>query len=363
MSAAPGRQAACRALGALALSLAAVAGLASCTPHASAASASARAHGLPAGGPPPTSAAAAQAALKQLHFGVRLVDVPVDESNNPRALRYIIDVLPVGSVIRRRIMIINDEPRTAHLTVYPGAAVITGGKFTGEAGHASSELTGWITVQHPSVTLGPRQSVMDLVTIRVPRNATQGEHYGVIWAEQAETPRSSGHVAIREVARVGIRLYLAISNGVPPTRFAITSLTGQRTASGQPMLSAQAQDTGKRAVDLTGQLRLTGGPGGSTAGPFTEQQMVTLAPGQSGTVVFALPARLPNGPWAATVTLVSGLNTATARTTTVFGAQLAAASRASTATLAWGGGMLLGMLVIGAVIIARFRRLRRRSPA
>jgi hypothetical protein len=360
MSPAPGRQAARRALGALALSLATVAGLAPCAPHASAA---ASAHNLPAGGPPPAPAAAAQAGLKRLTFGVRLVDVPVDERNNPRALRYIIDVLPAGSVIRRRIMIINDEPRTAHFMVYPGAAVITDGKFIGRAGQASNELTSWITVQHPSVTVGPGQSVIDWVTIRVPLNATHSEHYGDIWVQQAKLTWYGTHAAIREVARVGIRLYLAVRDGVPLTRFAITSLTGQRTASGQPMLFAHVQNTGARAVDLTGRLRLTGGPGGQVAGPFTQEQVVTLAPGQSGSVVFALPTRLPDGPWAATVTLVSGLNAATAHTKIVFGVQFSAASWASRTSLMWGVGLLLGALAIGTMVVARFRRPRRRSLA
>src|ERR1700750_2762653 len=46
-------------------------------------------------------------------FGVRLVDVPVSEADNPRALHYIIDYLPVGTVIHRRILILNREKQTA----------------------------------------------------------------------------------------------------------------------------------------------------------------------------------------------------------------------------------------------------------
>jgi hypothetical protein len=341
-----------RIVGSLALTLAA-AGLAPAIGAAAVA--------LHAGGPP-SPAERAAAPLEQLHFGVRLFDVPVDEANNPRALRYIIDALPAGTVIRRRILIINDERRTAHFTVYAGAAVITGGVFIGEAGHARNELTGWITVQHPSVTLGPLGSALDLVTIRVPRDATRGEHFGVVWAEQGQLTRPREHVAIREIARVGVRVYLAVTNGVLPTKFAITSLTGRLTTSGQPLLVAQVTDTGGRAVDLTGQLRLTGGPGGTSAGPFAEQRMVTLAAGQSGDVAFALPRSLPAGPWVATVTLVSGLTTASARATILFGVKPAAASWASAPTMAWGGGMLLGLVIIAGAVIARLRRPRR-SPA
>ncbi len=37
-------------------------------------------------------------------FGVRLVDVPLSEANDPRALHYIVDYLPNGTVIHRRIL-------------------------------------------------------------------------------------------------------------------------------------------------------------------------------------------------------------------------------------------------------------------
>jgi hypothetical protein len=166
------------------------------------------------------------------------------------------------------------------------------------------------------------------------------------------------------VARVGIRVYLAVGQGgLPPTSFTITSVSGQLPAHGTPLFIVHVRNTGGRAVDLTGRLRLTGGPGGSSAGPFPVARLVTLAPGQSGNVVFALPARLPAGPWSARVTLVSGLTTATAQARVLFGARaIAAASWVNPVTLAWGGGMLLGLLVIGAVVTARVWRPRR-SPA
>ena len=103
-----------RPIGAMALGLAAgvltaVAALSALSPAASAAT-SAR---LPAAPGSPGS------------FGVQLVDVPVSEANNPRALRYIIDDLPTGTVIHRRILIVNNEPHKARFTVYPAAAHIT----------------------------------------------------------------------------------------------------------------------------------------------------------------------------------------------------------------------------------------------
>ena len=113
-------------------------------------------------------------------FGVRLFYAPVAEADNPRALRYIIDYLPTGTVIHRRILIANGEARTARFTVYADAAFISGGQFVGYAGATRSELTGWVSVQHPVVTLAAGASVTDMVTINVPSGATRGEHYGVV---------------------------------------------------------------------------------------------------------------------------------------------------------------------------------------
>jgi hypothetical protein len=47
-----------------------------------------------------------------------------------------------------------------------------GSSFVGDAGQARSELTTWITLQHQAVSLRPQASVMDMITIRVPRKAT-----------------------------------------------------------------------------------------------------------------------------------------------------------------------------------------------
>jgi hypothetical protein len=289
-------------------------------------------------------------------FGARLYDVPVIDAHNPRAQRYIVDFLHPGMVIHRRILILNQEPQRSRFSVYPDAAQIAHGAFVGDAGQTRSELTGWITIQHPVVRLAPRASTLDMVTIRVPSQATGGEHYGVIWVQQTASARSATGTAILEVARVGIRIYLAVGHGLPPTKFVITSLAGHRSRHGQPYLVAKIHNTGQRAVDINGELRLTDGPGGITAGPFQEQQVVTLAPGQYGNVIFVAGKLLPDGPWHATVTLVSGLNTSAAQSTIQFGGHdLSSWTRLS--WLIWAVGIVIALVAIALVL--RGRRARR----
>jgi hypothetical protein len=309
-------------------------------------------------GPVKGASSSPGATLRDLRFGIRLLDTPLAEAQDPRAQQSIIDVLPTGSSIDPRILIVNNEPAVGVFAVFPGAAQISNGQFTGVADGVGNELTPWITVQHPTIRLGPGQSAMDRVIIRVPRGATKGEHYGVIWAEQAAPARDSRGVAVRMTARIGIRIYLGVGRGgLPPTRFEIMSITGQRPAPSRPRLIVHVNNVGGRAVDLVGKVRLTNGPGGSTAGPFTPQQMVTLAPGQSGNVIFALPAALPAGPWIANLTLQSGLYVATTQATVLFSTP-ALRSGTSAAALA-GAAVVLALIVIPAFMAIRGRRARR----
>jgi hypothetical protein len=296
-------------------------------------------------------------------FGVRLVDVPVSEAGNPRALRYIIDYLPTGAVIHRRILVANDESRTARFTVYADAADITGGQFVGDAGTTRNELTNWISVQHPAVTLAAGASAMDLVTIRVPPGATRGEHYGVIWVQQTAKARARDRESgVIEISRVGIRLYVAVgSGGAPPTSFDITSVSEHRTDAGRPVIVAHVNNTGGRAIDLNGSARLTDGPGGTSSGSFPAQRVVTLAAGQSWNMTFAVPKSLPGGSWRVTVNLASGLTKATATA----GIQLTAsvAAQAVTSATPWIVWLALGGLTVLVVAMGWYARQHRRRQA
>ena len=259
----------------------------------------------------------------------------------------------------------NDESRTARFTVYADAAFITGGLFVGYAGATRSELTDWVSVQHPTVTLAAGASVMDMVTVSVPLGATRGEHYGVVWVQQTAKARAhDGESGVTEVSRVGVRLYVAVGRGgAPPTSFDITSVTGHLTHAGQPIIVAHVNNTGGRAIDLNGSARLTNGPGGTSSGPLRAQRIITLAPGQSWNLTFAAPKSLPKGSWQVTVALASGLTKATATATVQFSAIVATQAALSARHWIW---VALGGLVIALVValgwLARQRR-RHQIPA
>ena len=258
-------------------------------------------------------------------IGLRLLEVPASARNDPRAQLYIVDHLAPGTVVHRRIEVSNTTGSTAHILLYPAAASVAKGSFLGAAGHTRNDLSTWTSVSPgaPDVPAGGR--VTATVTITVPRDAAPGEQYGVVWAE-ARTARIAGGGVV-QVNRVGIRLYLSVGPGGPPAaNFTIGSLTAKRATDGQPTVQASVHNTGGRALDMNGNLRLLTGPGGLSAGPFPAILGTTLAIGDTQLVTIALDKQLPAGPWDARITLRSGLLERSARATITFPAAGAAPS-------------------------------------
>ena len=100
-----------------------------------------------------------------------------------------------------------------------------------------------------------------------------------------------------QVSRVGIRLYLSVGpGGSPAADFTIDSLTAVRSPDGQPMVLATVHNTGGRALDMSGTLELSDGPGGLSAGPFPATLGTTLGIGDTEPVTIALDEADPHRP-------------------------------------------------------------------
>ena len=249
--------------------------------------------------------------------GIRLLDVPAATQRDPRARTYIVDEVDPGTVIKRRVQIQNNSGSDKVVYVYSGSATVTDGSFVGDAAPSQNDLTTWITLEQSQLEMTGGSAVDVLVTITVPSDAAEGEQYAAIWAEVRSAPGAGSNIV--QASRAGVRIYLSVagSNGIPAD-FTIGSLTPARDLSGAPTLATSVTNTGGRAIDISGELTLTQGPAGLSAGPFVVQQATTLAPGDSGEVVFTLSEELPNGPWEATLALRSGLVERNASATVTF---------------------------------------------
>jgi hypothetical protein len=248
-------------------------------------------------------------------FGLRLLDAPVARRDDPRAYTSIVDHLIPGATIDRRVEVGNKSPNPLRVSLYAAAASIKDRTFTFATARTQNELSEWTSVDSPVLTLPPGGKKTARVTIRVPRTASRGERYAVIWAEVA----SSGTGNIKLVNRVGTRIYLDVGpGGEPPSAFRIQKLTPARSREGEPQLTAQVRNTGERALEMSGKLWLSEGPAGLRAGPYLVTRGTTLAPGDTGAVSVALNDQLPNGPWKAKLALASGRVKETATATVTF---------------------------------------------
>lgn len=291
---------------------------------------------------------------------LRLVDAPVSERLDSRAWRYIIDHLPPGAVIHRRVQLTNTTGSTRDIALYAAAARIAKHRFQFAPARTPNELSTWIKTDKHELTLPPHTRSMVTTTTKVPDDAAPGERYAVIWAETAAKAPAAGGVA--EINRVGIRVYLSVGRGNPPAAaFTIDSITALRTPDGRQAVQAQVHNTGGRALDLGGDLRLTDGPGSLNAGPFPVETGTTLAPGDAGPVSVPLTERLPNGPWRAHIRLRSGLTKRTAEATITFpiasGRETVKAESAMTYPLI---ALLVGLVLVG-LAGTRYLVRRRRS--
>lgn len=292
-------------------------------------------------------------------LGVRLLDVPAATVDDPRATSYIVDALQPGATISRRVEVSNTSAGSMDVSVYAAAADITDGAFVVRDGRTANELSSWTTADRAEIEVPAGAEVDVTMTVAVPLGAAPGEQYAVIWAETAGTTDGN----IREISRVGVRMYLAVlGDNALTSAFTISSMTAERAVDGRGIVRVEVTNTGGRALDLSGELTMSAVVGAVRVGPYDAEAGTTLAPGQSGTVTFAITDTIADGPWNAVVDLHSGLTTGSHQARVTFpvatGVVVIAAPRSAWADLLGWGLASLGLLLISAVVLVVVRRRR-----
>ncbi len=309
----------------------------------------------------------ATAQVAPASVGIRLLDAPIGAAHDPRAQIYIVDQISPGTTITRHVQVKNSSARPLAVSAYAAAASISGGQFRFGAAGAANALTSWTTVNPATVTLGASASTTITVRVAVPKDAVSGEQYGVIWA-QISSPAGAG--GVRQINRVGVRMYLDVSGTRQASSFKIDRIVAQRDPqTRRPQVTARVRNTGKRAIDVGGTITLSEGPGGLATPPVATDATITIAPGGEQTVTASFDPRLQPGPWLATVKLSSGTVHNQAAATVQFAAvpQVLAAPAHRPDSSAFPSGAFAGVLVlllllvlVGAVWLTRRRHDRRR---
>jgi hypothetical protein len=294
-------------------------------------------------------------------IGIRLTEAPTSRAGDPRARVYVVDHVAPGTTFTRHVEISNDTDSSRAVDVYAGPAAIRHDTWTTAPPGRTSELTGWISASPERLVIAAHQRAVVPVTFAVPKDASAGERYGVVWASTA----SKGSGNVRMVSRVGIRVYLSVGpGGEPPTRFTLSDLRGARAPDGSPQVLATVRNTGGRAIDLQGSLQLSDGPGGLSAGPFEMDDGDTLAPGDRATVVTTLDRALPAGPWTARLRVWSGAAQQRLAGTITFPTAVGGTSAATPvpdSAISW-WVWAAGVALVLALLLLLLAKRRRREP-
>lgn len=294
-------------------------------------------------------------------LGIRILDVPAGAADDPRAESYVVDELQPGATIQRRVQISNTTASQMAVDVYAAAAGVADGAFVVADGRTANGLSSWTTPSVDSVQVPPDAAVDVTVTVAVPADAPPGEQYAVIWASTA----GPGDGNILAVSRVGVRMYVAVLGDNPlASAFVISGMLAERTDEGHGAVRAAVENTGDRALDLSGGLTMSAVGKSVSAGPYPATLGTTLAPGQSGTVVFEIADDVEVGPWDAVVELHSGLVTAGYEAQVTFPARADGAVSAPVPTPS--GGLPWWEIALGALVLAALGGLllsRRRRPS
>jgi hypothetical protein len=260
-------------------------------------------------------------------IGVRLIDPPPSSLTNPLARVYITGAVAAGSRLTARVEVSNTTAHSQTVSVYAAGASMQGRTFTFDDGHAKNELSSWTTLDRRELRLAPHTATIVAVAVKVPRGASRGERYSVVWA----AVRASATASVQLVNRVGVRMYVSVGGEAAP-RYTVSTPRASRSAGGTPRIRATIRNTGTGTISIAGSLTLTGGPGGMRTGPLPISIARPLAPGSSRRVTLRLTRQLPRGPWHVDIALASGPTLQRARAVVTFPAKPASRVRVHAAS-------------------------------
>lgn len=217
-----------------------------------------------------------------------------DESNaddDPRSRFYVVDVAKPGAQLRREVRVGNATLVDRTIDVYVTDAAVEDGGFNLD--DEPAELASWSSTEPTTLEIPAGGSATASVSFDIPDDASEGERYGVIWAQ----PHGTDSQGV--VNRVGVRVYLLVdADGRSSTELVVDTLRPRRDDAGNAEVVIAMSNTGTRAADVTGDLALDG-----DAHVGAMEQRVTLSPGETRQASMTFDADVPNGPWKALVTL------------------------------------------------------------
>jgi hypothetical protein len=230
-------------------------------------------------------------------FSVRPVEF---NPNVPATRAYFIVTATRGTSFTDHIAIVNSNAQPIELLAYPvnGLTGTTSGDVYANRQDARVSTGAWLTHATESINVPADSPVVEAFTVKVPKNATPGDHLAGMAFQAAQHTVGGGHFAITEIVRevVGIEIIVrgsaskriavrgASLAALPGTNFpaVVVKLANTGRVLCQPVLTVSLKGAGQKALVVSRPLD-TVLPADSIAYPFEWPR--ALAAGSYATTV------------------------------------------------------------------------------
>lgn len=310
--------------------------------------------GPAAAGPGATAPAvtATAAPTDDVTWGVRTAtnDHGADREN----FRYTVDP---GATLTDELVVTNHGENTLELDIYAadGYTTTSGQLDVLTRDTDSAEVGSWLVPGVERVRLAPGKSADVPFTLRVPDDATPGDHVGAILTSRTVTAEQAG---LDYETRSGVRVYLRVAGDLAPG----LTVTDQHVEYHQNLNPFGAGDaTVTYTVRNDGNVRVAAHQTVGVAGPFgwfrataEADDVPELLPGESWPVSVAVSGVVPLFRVSADAVLVAELPEVTGATPGVTPVEVSTSGWA----VPWLPLALLVLIVVAVVLIVRRRRTR-----
>lgn len=170
-------------------------------------------------------------------------------TDNPRTESIFVHTLEPGDVKEEGMLTVNNSAEQKTMLVYAvDSTPSTGGAFAcAQASVVAKDVGAWITLAKSEVTLEPGTNELVPFTIRVPQNASVGEHNGCIVMQEKKEKAQAGSGASLSF-RTGLRVAITIP-GELTRKLELVGFTVTKGKDNSFLLHPQVKNTGNVSID------------------------------------------------------------------------------------------------------------------
>ncbi|WP_460369396.1 WxL protein peptidoglycan domain-containing protein, partial [Actinocorallia lasiicapitis] len=225
----------------------------------------------------------------------------------PTGRDYFVYTVAPGQTVRDTVGITNRGDKPLTFRIYPTDAFTTeDGSFALlTADKQPSDVGSWVRTGLTTVTVKPGKRADVPFTLKVPRNATPGDHTGGVLAAVTEQQTTADGQRVNVDRRVAARVYLRV-NGPVTAKLEVdriaASAKGPIVGSGTVTVTYRVRNTGNVRLKARAHVATEAALAGAQGRP-ADRDIPELLPGSSMTFTDTVPEVLPAGPLKVSVRL------------------------------------------------------------